>query len=124
MFKACRLKHDLSVRCHYHLTAQHRSPYARAFPHPNPKTFRQWMRNEFGERLYSIFFKTYTEKVWGMDCDEISADWAAQQIKGLNLGKALLDGVRRSLGIKPRGEKTAKTLIESFRHPRRGPGMM
>ncbi len=98
--------------------------YARALPHPNPKTFHQWMRNEFGERLYSIFFKTYTEKVWGMDCDEISADWAAQRIKGLNLGKALADGVRRSLGIKPRGGDTAKTLIESFRYPRRGPGMM
>lgn len=98
--------------------------YARAFPHPNPKTFHQWMRNEFGERLYSIFFRTYTEKVWGMDCDEISADWAAQRIKGLNLGKALADGIRRSLKIKPRGDDTAKTLIESFRYPRRGPGMM
>jgi protoporphyrinogen oxidase len=62
--------------------------YARAFPVRDPKTFHQWMRNEFGERLYSIFFKTYTEKVWGMDCDEISADWAAQRIKGLNLSKA------------------------------------
>jgi protoporphyrinogen oxidase len=72
--------------------------YARAFPVRDPKTFHQWMRNEFGEQLYSIFFKTYTEKVWGMDCDEISADWAAQRIKGLNLSKALADGVRRSLG--------------------------
>ena len=43
------------------------------------------MRNQFGERLFSIFFKTYTEKVWGMPCDEISADWAAQRIKGLDL---------------------------------------
>ena len=61
--------------------------YARAFPIQNPKTFHQWMRNEFGERLFSIFFKTYTEKVWGMDCDEISADWAAQRIKGLNFSR-------------------------------------
>jgi protoporphyrinogen oxidase len=97
--------------------------YARAFPLRDPKTFHQWMRNEFGERLYSIFFKTYTEKVWGMDCDEISADWAAQRIKGLNLSKALADGVRRSLGLKG-GDGGAKTLIESFRYPRRGPGMM
>src|SRR5580693_5666325 len=74
--------------------------YARAFPIRDPKTFHQWMRNEFGERLFSIFFKTYTEKVWGMDCDEISADWAAQRIKGLNLAKALIDGVKRSLGLK------------------------
>jgi NAD(P)-binding Rossmann-like domain/Phage integrase family len=70
--------------------------YARAFPIQNPKTFHQWMRNEFGERLFSIFFKTYTEKVWGMDCDEISADWAAQRIKGLNFFKALTDGLQRA----------------------------
>jgi protoporphyrinogen oxidase len=98
--------------------------HARMFPIRDPKTFHQWMRNEFGERLFSIFFKTYTEKVWGMDCDEISADWAAQRIKGLNLSKALIDGVTRSLGFKPRGGAGAKTLIESFRYPRRGPGMM
>lgn len=77
--------------------------YARAFPVRDPKTFHQWMRNHFGERLFSIFFKTYTEKVWGMDCDEISADWAAQRIKGLDLSKALTDGLRRSLGVKPQG---------------------
>ena len=98
--------------------------YARAFPIQNPKTFHQWMRNEFGERLFSIFFKTYTEKVWGMDCDEISADWAAQRIKGLNFFKALTDGLQRSLGLKRRTDGGAKTLIESFRYPRRGPGMM
>jgi protoporphyrinogen oxidase len=98
--------------------------HARAFPIRDAKTFHQWMRNEFGERLFSIFFKTYTEKVWGMDCDEISADWAAQRINGLNLSKALMDGVKRSLGFKPQGGAGAKTLIESFRYPRRGPGMM
>ena len=86
--------------------------YARAFPVREPKTFHQWMRNEFGERLFSIFFKTYTEKVWGMDCDEISADWAAQRIKGLNLAKALADGLRRSLRLTPQGGAGAKTLIE------------
>jgi protoporphyrinogen oxidase len=98
--------------------------HARAFPIRDPRTFHQWMRNEFGERLFSIFFKTYTEKVWGMDCDAISADWAAQRIKGLNLSKAIIDGVARSLGFKPQGGTSAKTLIESFRYPRRGPGMM
>ena len=56
--------------------------HARATPIEEPKTFHQWVRNQFGERLFSIFFKTYTEKVWGMSCDEISADWAAQRIKG------------------------------------------
>jgi protoporphyrinogen oxidase len=82
--------------------------HARAFPIRDPKTFHQWMRNEFGERLFSIFFKTYTEKVWGMDCDEISADWAAQRIKGLNLSKALIDGATRSLGFKPRAAPAPK----------------
>ncbi len=98
--------------------------HARAFPIRDPRTFHQWMRNEFGERLFSIFFKTYTEKVWGMDCDAISADWAAQRIKGLNLSEAIIDGVARSLGFKPQGGMSAKTLIKSFRYPRRGPGMM
>src|SRR5262249_40578050 len=98
--------------------------FARAFPVKSPKTFHQWMRNEFGERLYSIFFKTYTEKVWGMDCDEISADWAAQRIKGLNFYRALTDALRRSLGFERRPCNQAKTLIESFRYPRRDPSMM
>jgi protoporphyrinogen oxidase len=99
---------------------------AKAFPVTNPKTFHEWVRNQFGERLFSIFFKTYTEKVWGMGCDEISADWAAQRIKGLSLGAAILDGLRRSLGRKKDVGAAGgpKTLIESFRYPRRGPGMM
>jgi protoporphyrinogen oxidase len=98
---------------------------ARMFPIKRPKTFHDWVRNQFGERLFSIFFKTYTEKVWGMGCDEISADWAAQRIKGLSLMSAVLDGLRRSLRLdKPGRADTAKTLIESFRYPRRGPGMM
>ena len=63
------------------------------------RTFHQWVRNQFGEKLFSIFFKTYTEKVWGMSCDEISADWAAQRIKGLSLGAAVIDGLKRSLGL-------------------------
>jgi protoporphyrinogen oxidase len=100
--------------------------YAQAFPIKAPKTFHAWVRNQFGERLFSIFFKTYTEKVWGMGCDEISADWAAQRIKGLSLGRAIIDGVRRSLGVKSKKTdgSVTKTLIESFRYPRRGPGMM
>jgi protoporphyrinogen oxidase len=101
--------------------------FAKAFPVRRPSTFHQWVRNQFGERLFSIFFKTYTEKVWGMSCDEISSDWAAQRIKGLSLGAAILDGMRRSLGLnkgKNNGDNSAKTLIESFQYPRKGPGMM
>jgi protoporphyrinogen oxidase len=101
---------------------------AKAFPIPEPRSFHQWVRNQFGERLFSIFFKTYTEKVWGMSCDEISADWAAQRIKGLDLGVAVINALKRSL--KPRrpapaaGAPMVKTLIESFQYPRKGPGMM
>ncbi|SDM85533.1 Protoporphyrinogen oxidase [Methylobacterium phyllostachyos] len=101
--------------------------WARLRPVREPKTFHAWVRNQFGERLFSIFFKTYTEKVWGMSCDAISADWAAQRIKGLDLGSAIRDGIKRSLGLrKPAkaGGPVIKTLIESFRYPRRGPGMM
>lgn len=102
--------------------------YKQAFPNADPKTFHQWVSNQFGERLFSIFFKTYTEKVWGMSCDEISADWAAQRIKGLDLWSAIRDGLRRSLGKgnvpKQQGGEVIKTLIESFEYPRRGPGMM
>src|SRR5512147_2175222 len=53
---------------------------ARIRPVPDPRNFEDWVSNQFGSRLYSIFFKTYTEKVWGMSCREISADWAAQRI--------------------------------------------
>ena len=96
---------------------------ARIKPHAEPKTFHQWVANQFGERLFSIFFKTYTEKVWGMSCDEISADWAAQRIKGLSLSTAISGALKRSLGIKS-GKRIVKTLIEAFHYPRRGPGML
>lgn len=100
--------------------------YAKIRPHKDVKTFHQWVRNQFGERLFSIFFRTYTEKVWGMSCDDISADWAAQRIKGLDLAGAIFDALSRSLGLKrkPAGDGGAKTLIESFRYPSKGPGMM
>src|SRR5215212_10897154 len=100
--------------------------YAKVRPIQNARTFHEWVRNQFGQRLFSIFFKTYTEKVWGMSCDEISADWAAPRIKGLDLGVAVRDAVQRSLGLPPRvnGSESVKTLIERFEYPCRGPGMM
>jgi len=93
---------------------------ARLLPVEQPKSFQDWVTNQFGERLFRIFFKTYTEKVWGMSCAEISADWAAQRIKGLSLSSALLSA------LKGKGERgtVAKTLLETFRYPRLGPGMM
>ncbi len=103
--------------------------YARwkLFPKKRVKSFEDWVVNQFGYKLYSIFFKTYTEKVWGMPCDEMSADWAAQRIKGLSLWNAVIDGLKRSLGINKLNDgsgKQAKTLLETFRYPRLGPGMM
>ncbi|MDB5421507.1 MAG: FAD-dependent oxidoreductase [Brevundimonas sp.] len=102
--------------------------WAKVRPVKAPRTFHQWVRNNFGEKLFSIFFKTYTEKVWGMSCDEISADWAAQRIKGLDLASAIIDALTRSLGLGRKapkaGEDQIKTLIQSFRYPRKGPGMM
>ena len=101
--------------------------HAKLKPLAEPRTFHQWVRNQFGERLFQIFFKTYTEKVWGMSCDEISADWAAQRIKGLDLATAVVNALTRSLRLRrkagPVGD-TVKTLIESFQYPRKGPGMM
>jgi protoporphyrinogen oxidase len=100
--------------------------WSRAFPIKNVRSFEDWTSNQFGKKLYSIFFKTYTEKVWGMPCDEMSADWAAQRIKGLSLGSAVIDGLKRSLGLnrRPNDGMQTKTLLESFRYPRQGPGMM
>ena len=101
---------------------------AKLFPIKEPRNFHEWIRNQFGEKLFSIFFKTYTEKVWGMSCDDISADWAAQRIKGLDLGVAVMNGLRRAFARKNAAKKASgrvvKTLIESFQYPRRGPGMM
>jgi protoporphyrinogen oxidase len=97
--------------------------WARLFPVRNPRNFEDWVSNQFGHRLFSIFFKTYTEKVWGMSCQEISADWAAQRIKGLSLSTAVIAALfpkRKSRS----GSGVVKTLIDSFRYPRLGPGMM
>lgn len=92
---------------------------ARARPIPNPKSFEEWVINQFGRKLYAMFFKTYTEKVWGIPCSEIGADWAAQRIKGLSLGEA----VRNAL-FGQRAGGVVKTLIDEFRYPRLGPGQL
>lgn len=92
---------------------------ARISPHPKEQNFEQWVSNRFGERLYRIFFKTYTEKVWGIPCTEIRAEWAAQRIQGLSLARAILSATslqRRAPAI--------KTLIQQFKYPRLGPGQM
>jgi protoporphyrinogen oxidase len=97
--------------------------WARLRPVPDPRSFEDWVSNEFGRRLFEIFFRTYTEKVWGMSCKEISADWAAQRIKGLSLRTAILNAFLPRRQPADRSQ-VIKTLIDTFRYPRRGPGMM
>jgi protoporphyrinogen oxidase len=87
------------------------------FPYKAEDTFEQWVTNRFGRRLFQIFFKSYTEKVWGIPCSELKAEWAAQRIKDLSLKTAIV-----SMFLKPKN--TIKTLIEEFEYPRLGPGMM
>jgi protoporphyrinogen oxidase len=91
----------------------------KVFPNPHEENFEQWVINRFGARLYRIFFKTYTEKVWGIPCSEISADWAAQRIKNLSLKEAI-----RNALLGTRNGKIVTSLIEEFHYPRFGPGMM
>jgi protoporphyrinogen oxidase len=93
--------------------------WSRVFPIESEHTFADWVSNRFGKKLFTIFFKTYTEKVWGMGCDEISADWASQRIKGLSLREAIVGTFR-----KKSSGAVIKTLIEQFQYPRLGPGMM
>ena len=95
----------------------------RVKPAKDVRSFEQWVTNQFGKRLFQIFFKTYTEKVWGMKCSEISADWAAQRIKGLSLAKAIWHALLPQKKSQP-ADKLIKTLLNSFRYPRRGPGML
>ena len=90
------------------------------FPIRPERSFADWVSNRFGRRLFLIFFKTYTEKVWGIPCETIGAEWAAQRIKGLSLGTAIVSM------LMPSRNKTGtiKTLIDEFEYPRLGPGMM
>lgn len=89
---------------------------SRGSPYREEKTFEQWVSNRFGKRLYETFFKTYTEKVWGIPCSEIGAEWAAQRIRGLSLLVAVSNAL---LNL-----HTAKSLISEFLYPLNGPGMM
>ena len=100
--------------------------YVRAhlWPRRPEATLEDFFINRFGERLYRQFFREYTEKVWGRPCDQISAEWGAQRIKSLSVGKAILHALRQMLpgGRKARAAQTS--LIEYFLYPRLGPGQM
>ncbi|MBE9017623.1 amine oxidase [Chroococcidiopsis sp. CCALA 051] len=87
------------------------------FPNRHPRNFAQWVTSRFGRRLFEIFFQAYTEKLWGIPCTEISADWAAQRIKGLSLLKAARSALLGNDG-------KVKTLIDRFEFPRLGSGQL
>mgnify|MGYP001549967161 FL=1 len=87
------------------------------FPYQEEISFEQWITNRFGKRLFNAFFKSYTEKVWGIPCHKLKAEWAAQRIKDLSLKSAISDMFLKSAG-------KIRTLISEFHYPRRGPGMM
>ncbi len=89
---------------------------ARIRPRHPEDSFEDWVRNRFGDRLYRTFFKTYTEKVWGIPCTEIRADWAAQRIHGLSFVSAVLNALRNTGNV--------KSLITTFDYTRLGPGML
>lgn len=95
---------------------------AQIFPIKPEISVEDWVTNRFGRRLYETFFKNYTEKVWGIPCREISAEWAAQRIKGLSLLSAVKNAL---LSNQPKNKKDViKTLIDSFEYPEKGPGQM
>ena len=89
---------------------------AQVAPIAPANTFEEWVSNRFGRHLYRKFFKTYTEKVWGIPCDVLQADWAAQRIGGLSVWTIIANNLT--------GADNVKTLIGQFSYPRRGPGMM
>lgn len=99
--------------------------WARLKPGRAAESFEDWVASRFGNRLYRIFFKTYTEKVWGIPCSEISADWAAQRIKNLSLSEAVKNALLPRRGpAKSADGHVITTLIDTFHYPRLGPGQM
>ena len=102
---------------------------SRIFQRKPERTLQDFLINRFGQELYLTFFKSYTEKVWGVPCDRISAAWGAQRIKGLSLRtavihflKKLLPGQEKTVDIKQKESETS--LIEKFLYPKFGPGQL
>ncbi len=92
--------------------------WVRIRPPRDQSNFEGWVAARFGWRLYNIFFKTYTEKVWGVPANSIGSDWAAQRIKSLSLSKAILNAFYKSK------TEVITTLIDSFQYPKYGPGQL
>lgn len=99
--------------------------YAVLFPIKPEVTLEDFFLNRFGRELYETFFKSYTEKVWGRSCDEMSAEWGAQRVKGLSITKAVKHAAQKALRIGAlSGKKVETSLIEQFLYPTYGPGLM
>jgi len=101
--------------------------YARSslMPIRNEATLEDFFINRFGRELYRTFFESYTEKVWGRPCSEISAEWGAQRIKGLSIGRAIKHALLKPLSRRDVAQKGTETsLIEQFLYPKHGPGQM
>ena len=94
------------------------------FPRKKENSLEDFLVNRFGGELYRTFFKDYTEKVWGVPCDRISAEWGAQRIKGLSIIEALRHALRQRLGGAAKEQSTKTSLIEHFLYPRLGPGQL
>jgi protoporphyrinogen oxidase len=98
------------------------------FPRPSEKTLEDFLINRFGRQLYLTFFKSYTEKVWGVPCDQISAEWGAQRIKGLSLKAVAVHFIKKTFSRKKQGDISQKevetSLIEKFLYPKLGPGQL
>ncbi len=98
---------------------------AQLSPPKKQESLEEWLTARFGAHLYRTFFKTYTEKVWGIPCSEIRADWAAQRIRGLSIASLLKNSFNNAmLGGTDTPARGPKTLIQEFDYPRKGPGMM
>ena len=97
--------------------------FSKVFPIKPEKSLEDFFINRFGNKLYRQFFKEYTEKVWGVACSDISAEWGAQRVKSLSILKAVVHALKSSLGLgKDKVDQTS--LIESFAYPKLGPGQM
>ncbi len=97
---------------------------AMLFPRRSERSLEDFLFNRFGGELYRTFFKDYTEKVWGVPCDQISAEWGAQRIKGLSIVEALRHALRQRFGGAAARQATNTSLIEHFLYPRLGPGQL
>src|SRR5262249_9227787 len=102
-----------AMRCVFSYLKEKIAP---SFPADGPGTFESWVVGRFGRRLFEMFFKSYSEKLWGLTCQELDADFAAQRIKGFSLGQAM----KRFFGFG--GQH--KTLVDRFAYPIGGTGMI